>query len=88
MAATREALVNAARHSGAETVSLYAEVGDDRVEVFVRDRGAGFDPADVPEDRFGVAQSIIGRMERHGGAAVVRSSPGSGTEVRLEVRRG
>jgi signal transduction histidine kinase len=88
VAATREALVNAARHSGAETVSLYAEVEADRVEVFVRDRGAGFDPGAVPEDRFGVAQSIIGRMERHGGTAVVRSSPGSGTEVRLEVRRG
>ena len=88
VAATREALVNAARHSGAETVSLYAEVEADRVEVFVRDRGAGFDLTSVPEDRFGVAQSIVGRMERHGGSAVVRSSPGSGTEVRLEVRRG
>jgi len=85
--ATREALVNAARHSGAATVSLYAEVGAERVEVFVRDRGKGFDPATVPEDRFGVAQSVVGRMERHGGKAVVRSSPGSGTEVHLELRR-
>jgi signal transduction histidine kinase len=88
VAATREALVNAALHSGAPTVSLYAEVGADRVEVFVRDRGSGFDPSAVPEDRFGVAQSIVGRLQRHGGKAVVRSSPGAGTEVHLEVRHG
>ncbi|MCW2714916.1 MAG: putative signal transduction histidine kinase [Frankiales bacterium] len=87
VAAAREALVNAARHSGATSVSLYAEVGAECVEVFVRDRGDGFDPAAIPDDRFGVAQSIVGRMERHGGTAVVRSST-EGTEVRLEVRRG
>jgi len=87
VAATREALANAARHSGATTVALYAEVTADRVEVFVRDRGCGFDPAAVPADRFGVAQSIVGRMERHGGTAVVRSRPGGGTEVHLEGRR-
>ena len=86
VAATREALVNAALHSGATTVSLYAEVGPERAEVFVRDRGSGFSPEQVPPDRFGVAQSIVGRMERHGGKAVVRSSPGSGTEVHLDVR--
>ncbi len=87
VAATREALVNAARHAGVATVSLYAEITDDRVEVFVRDRGKGFDLAVVPDDRFGVTQSIVGRMERHGGKAVVRSSPGGGTEVQLELRR-
>ena len=87
VAATREALVNAARHSGAPAVSLYAEVGPDHVEVFVRDRGSGFDPAAVPADRFGLAQSVAGRMERHGGTAVVRSAPGEGTEVRLAVTR-
>lgn len=88
VAATREALVNAARHSGAPSVSLYAEVEPDRVEVFVRDRGTGFDPAAVPPDRFGLSQSITGRMERHEGTASVRSAPETGTEVRLEVRRG
>lgn len=88
VAAAREAMVNAARHSGAQAVSLYAEVGDDRVQAYVRDRGRGFDPAAVPDDRFGVSQSVVGRMERNGGTAVVRSAPGEGTEVRLEVRRG
>lgn len=85
VAATREALTNAARHSGADTVSLYAEVTAGRVEVFVRDRGRGFDPDAVPADRFGVAQSVVGRMERHGGQARVRSRPGGGTEVHLEL---
>jgi len=87
VAATREALVNAAKHAGVQTVSLYAEVGDDQVEVFVRDRGCGFDAAEVPQDRYGVAQSVVGRMERNGGRAVVHSRPGEGTEVRLEVPR-
>jgi signal transduction histidine kinase len=87
VAAAREALVNAAKHAGVDTVSLYAEVTAGCVEVFVRDRGCGFDAAAVPADRFGVSQSVVGRMERHGGKAVVRSTPGSGTEVRLEVSR-
>jgi signal transduction histidine kinase len=86
VAATREALANAARHAGVGTVQVYAEVTGDRVEVFVRDRGRGLDPASVPADRYGLAQSVVGRMERHGGNAVVRSRPGEGTEIRLEVR--
>jgi signal transduction histidine kinase len=85
VAAAREALVNAAKHAGVETVQVYAEVGGERVEVFVKDRGGGFDPAAVPADRYGLAQSVVGRMERHGGRAVVRTAPGQGTEVRLEV---
>jgi signal transduction histidine kinase len=85
VAAAREALVNAARHAGVETVQVYAEVLPDRVEVFVRDRGRGFDPEQVPTDRYGIAQSVVGRMARHGGRAQVRSRPGEGTEVRLEL---
>lgn len=83
--ATREAVTNAAKHSGAPRVDVYAEVDDGRVEVFVRDRGAGFDPDDVPEGRMGVRESIRGRMERYGGSATVRSSPGDGTEVKVEI---
>ncbi|WP_306210044.1 ATP-binding protein [Actinoplanes sp. RD1] len=85
VAAAREALVNAARHAGVRTVSLYAEVEDDELSVFVRDRGAGFDQASVAETRHGVRGSIIGRMRRHGGKAVIRSAPGEGTEVRLTL---
>src|SRR5215203_2788871 len=83
--AVREAIVNAAKHSGADKIDVYAEVDDDRVEVFVRDRGQGFDLDDVGEDRMGVKGSILDRMDRHGGKASVRSRPGEGTEVRLEI---
>ena len=82
LAALREAVVNAARHAESP-VRVYVESGPEGVEAFVRDRGPGFDLATVPEDRLGVRESIIGRMERHGGSARVRSAPGEGTEVRL-----
>lgn len=83
VAASREALVNAGRHAKAQSVSLYAEVEADQVSVFVRDRGAGFDPDAISDHRHGVRGSIIGRMQRHGGRAEIISSPGNGTEVRL-----
>jgi signal transduction histidine kinase/phage shock protein PspC (stress-responsive transcriptional regulator) len=85
--AAREAMVNAAKHSGADKIDVYAEVDEDTVEVFVRDRGEGFELDAVGEDRMGVKGSIIDRMERHGGKATVRSSTGNGTEVRLEIPR-
>ena len=83
VAAAREALVNAARHAGVQTVSLYAEVEPDELSVFIRDRGKGFDMDQVEESRHGVRGSIIGRMDRHGGRAEIRSEHGDGTEVRL-----
>ena len=85
--AAREAMVNAAKHSGADKIDVYAEVDEERIEVFVRDRGQGFDLDGVAEDRMGVKGSIIDRMARHGGTATVRSTPGDGTEVRLEITR-
>ena len=85
--ATREAVTNAAKHAGTGRVDVYAEVSSDAVDVFVRDRGAGFSLDDVPEDRYGVRRSILDRMERHGGTAEVRSTPGEGTEVRLHLPR-
>jgi signal transduction histidine kinase len=88
LAAAQEATVNAAKWSGASTVSLYAEVEPAKVSVFVRDRGRGFDPDRVPEDRRGIAHSIQARMLRIGGVAVVRTAPGQGTEVELSVRTG
>jgi signal transduction histidine kinase len=87
VAAAREALVNAAKFAGGAPVQLYAEFGSDRTEVFVRDRGPGFDVAGIPADRRGVRESIVGRMDRHGGRAVVHSSPGAGTEVELVMER-
>jgi signal transduction histidine kinase len=86
-AATREALVNAAKHSGAPAADLYTEVAEQRVSVFVRDRGKGFDPAEVPSDRRGLRDSVTGRLTRLGGTAEVRSAPGEGTEVELVLPR-
>lgn len=85
--AAGEAAVNAAKHSGADTIDIFAEVEGDHLEVFVRDRGDGFDLESISDDRLGVRRSIIERMERHGGSAQIRSSPGEGTEVRLSTRK-
>jgi signal transduction histidine kinase/phage shock protein PspC (stress-responsive transcriptional regulator) len=83
--AAREAMVNAARHSGAGQVDVYVECSAGSTEVFVRDRGQGFDESTVPPDRLGVRNSIRDRMQRHGGSATIRSAPGEGTEVRLAM---
>ena len=85
--AAREAMANAAEHSGADQVSAFVDVGDDEIAVFVRDRGAGFDTAKVPKGKHGIAESIRGRMERAGGTAEIVSTPGEGTEVELRLRR-
>jgi signal transduction histidine kinase len=87
IAAAREAATNAAKHAGTPTVDIYAEVGGQQVEVFVRDRGSGFDPETIPADRQGVRNSILDRMSRHGGTAEIRSTPQTGTEVRLALPR-
>ena len=86
VAAAREALVNAAKFAGDGPVALYAEVAHGRIEVFVRDRGPGFDPAAVPADRRGVRESIVGRMERHGGRAVVHTALGERHRGRAGAR--
>jgi signal transduction histidine kinase len=88
LGAAREATVNAAKWSAAAVVSLFAEIEPTEVSVFVRDRGRGFDPAAVPEDRKGLAESVSARMARRGGSATVRSAPGEGAEVSLRMPRG
>jgi signal transduction histidine kinase len=85
VAAAREAMVNAAKFGGGSPVDVYAEASDGALQVFVRDRGPGFDPATVPADRRGVRESIVGRMARHGGRAAIHSEPGGGTEVELTL---
>ncbi|CAM5389458.1 nitrate/nitrite sensor protein NarQ [Streptomyces sp. ADI98-12] len=86
--AAREAMVNAAKYGGeGGPVQVFAEAAGEEVFVSVRDRGPGFDLDAVPADRMGVRESIIGRMERHGGTARLRSAPDGGTEVELEIRR-
>jgi signal transduction histidine kinase len=87
VAAAREAMVNAAKFGGGSAVDVYAEALDGTLEVYVRDRGPGFDPAAVPADRRGVRESIVGRMARHGGKAEIHSAPDAGTEVELTMPR-
>ena len=87
LGACREAAVNAAKWSGAPTVSLFVEVEAGAISAFVRDRGRGFDPGAVAGDRHGIARSMVQRMERHGGSVTVTSAPGAGTEVELVLSR-
>jgi len=86
LGAAREATVNAAKWSGASVVSIFAEVEPAEVSVFVRDRGRGFDPEAVPADRKGLAESVRSRVNRRGGHAAIRSTPGEGTEVSLSMK--
>jgi signal transduction histidine kinase/phage shock protein PspC (stress-responsive transcriptional regulator) len=83
VAAAREAMLNAAKFGDGSTVDVYAELANGRKHVFVRDRGPGFDPAAIPDDRRGVRESIVGRMARNGGRAAIHTKPGGGTEVEL-----
>jgi signal transduction histidine kinase len=82
--ATKEALVNAAKHSGADHIDLYAEIGDDGVRVFVRDRGAGFDTSST-ERGHGLTYSIENRLRAVGGRVVLASTPGEGTELEISI---
>jgi signal transduction histidine kinase len=85
VAAAGEAMTNAAKFGDGSPVDVYAEASDGRLQVFIRDRGPGFDPGSLPADRRGVRESIVGRMKRHGGRAQITSSESSGTEVELEL---
>jgi signal transduction histidine kinase len=87
IAAAREAVVNAAKHSGAERVDVYAELRADAFDVFVRDTGVGFDPAEVSADRHGLRDSVQARMAHVGGIATITSAPGRGTEIELRLPR-
>lgn len=85
IAATREAMNNAAVHSGESQIDVFIERLPHAIEIFVRDTGAGFDVDEVASDRRGVSESILGRMRRAGGSATIHSTPGEGTEVELTL---
>jgi signal transduction histidine kinase len=87
VSACAEAVANAARHSGVTSISVYVEIEPERVSAFVRDQGVGFDVTTTPPDRRGIADSIVGRIERFGGSAAVHSRPGAGTEVVIQLPR-
>ena len=83
--AATEAMTNAATHSGADRVSVYAEATDETIDVWISDQGLGFDVDEVPEERLGISESIVGRMQRHRGTTEINSKPGEGTEVHLHM---
>lgn len=85
LAATREAILNAAKHAGTDRIDVFCEITQSQIEVFVRDTGKGFSADDVASDRHGIAQSIHARMQRVGGTAQVTSALGQGTEVELRA---
>lgn len=85
VAAAREALVNAAKFSGDPHLSMFCELADGRLDVFVRDRGTGFELDRIPADRRGIRDSIVGRLRSLGGSAAIRTRPGAGTEVALSL---
>lgn len=85
LAAVREAMTNAAKHSGAALIDVYAELDEAGTAVYVRDRGVGFSPEDVPNDRAGIRHSIQGRVVRQGGTVRVNSAPGEGTEIEIRL---
>lgn len=85
VAAAAEAMRNAAKYAGVESISVYAELSEARSEVFVRDRGRGFDVEAIGPGHRGIAGSIYDRMDRNGGRAMIRSEPGAGTEVELVI---
>lgn len=83
--AAREAMVNVAKHAGVTAADVYAEILGGELGIYIRDRGVGFDPGQVPGDRHGIRDSIRERVERIGGAVKIRSTPGEGTEVTLTL---
>lgn len=85
VAAVRETLVNVAKHAGTPAAAVYVEVEPDRTTTFVRDRGEGFDPATIADDRRGITDSVRGRLRRHGGTATLVTAPGEGTEWELTL---
>jgi signal transduction histidine kinase len=85
--AIREAMLNAAAHSGAPSVSVFVEVDDTGVSAYVRDQGRGFDPASVAPDRRGIVDSIRSRIEGQGGSSDLVTAAGRGTEIRLRLPR-
>jgi signal transduction histidine kinase len=86
--ACREAATNAARHSGVDDISVYIECEPHELTAFVRDRGKGFDPHHLPDGRRGIADSIRGRIERHGGSVLITSASGEGCEVQITMPLG
>jgi PAS domain S-box-containing protein len=80
----QEALTNARKHATARNAVVTLERIDDGVLVRVRDDGRGFDPATVPEHRFGL-EGIRQRCSLLGGTPRIASEPGAGTTIEASI---
>jgi PAS domain S-box-containing protein len=80
----QESLANVARHSGSDAARIELVQEADRLRLTVQDFGAGFDPATVGENSFGVA-GIRERAKLLGGHAEIDSRPGKGTRVSVTL---
>jgi signal transduction histidine kinase len=85
LAAVEECLSNVARHAGVDVAEVVINRQADDLVALVVDRGRGFDPDQVPEDRLGLAESVRGRILDLGGSVTLWSRPGAGTTVMLTV---
>jgi signal transduction histidine kinase len=81
----QEAVRNALRHSGAQTLQVSVQGRDGRLHLEVVDDGVGFDPARVPgAESFGL-RGLRSLVDEARGSLEVQSSPGQGTRVCMEV---
>ena len=83
----KEALHNIASHSGANTVRMEILIDGKRLRMTVSDNGRGFDPG-MTGGRAGGGHGLANmrrRITELGGTLAVRSEPGQGCAVTMEV---
>ncbi len=80
----QEALANACQHSKSQRISIRLVQSGDRLRIEIRDWGVGFDPKAVPKNHFGL-EGIRQRARLLGGKFGIRSTPGEGTRVTVEL---
>ncbi|MCC7128430.1 MAG: hypothetical protein IT192_06420 [Microbacteriaceae bacterium] len=81
--ASVQAMVNSIQHAGTDKKRQVEVkgIGENGIEVCIRDNGVGFDPDSVPGERIGLRISIVERMASAGGEAIIRAAPGEGAEI-------
>ncbi len=79
--AAREALTNAVKHSGAQSISLFSELSDNTAHIHIRDNGQGIESAVLTR----LAERLNQRIETIGGQITIDSGDAAGTEVEITV---
>jgi signal transduction histidine kinase len=86
LGATREALTNVVKHAEVNSAVVRAGARQKGIRITIRDQGRGFD-VESTTNGYGLAHSVIQRVQEVGGSAQVWSAPGRGTRVTLWVPR-